>query len=132
MRTKSKRPIESLPSNGILIKILTTNKQPPKSFNNSPKPTKSYPIKTKGKPTISMAMMALSHLEVRAIQRSEDLILTSIMLKTFSDTFLRKILSMMTFSKGFSATKSKRRKIHRDLVAEGLVLLIAILFFPME
>jgi hypothetical protein len=129
MKKKSRKPIESLPSSGILIKILITNKKPHPSFNKSLKPTKSYPIKTKGKPTIFTATMAPSHLEVQTSQASEDLTLISIMLKMFSGTFSRKTLSKMTSLKEFSETNRKRRKLLRDSVAEDLVLLMVIHFF---
>jgi hypothetical protein len=126
---KSRRPIESLPSSGILIKILITNKLPHPSFNKSHKPTKSYPIKKKEKPTIYTATMAPSHLEVLTSQDSEDLTLISIMQKMFSDTFSKKTLLKMTSLKEFSEADKKKRKHLRDLVAEDLVLLMVIHFF---
>lgn len=73
--------------------------------------------------------MVLNPAEVLASQVSEDPTLISIMLKMFLDTFLKKIRLMMIFSKGFSVVRRKRRTVHLDLEAEGLVLLIVIHFF---
>ena len=79
-----------------------------------------------------MGMMVLNPVGLLASQVSLDPILIFIMLKMFSDTFLKKILLMMTFSRGFSAVRRRKRTLHLVLEAEVLVLLRVIHFFQVE
>ena len=65
-----------------------------------------------------MAMMVQNLMEVLDSQASENPTLIFIMRKMYFDTFLRKTLSMMTSSKGFSEVRRRRRTHHQDLEVE--------------
>ena len=93
--------------------------------------TKFSPINKKEKHTINMVMKVQDLLEVQDSQVSENPILIFIMQKMCLDTFSKRILWMMTYSKYFSAVKSRRKTHHLDLVAK-VSLLIVILSFQEE
>ena len=126
MTNKSKKPIENLLSNGILIKILKILNKLNKSLEKYHKHMKYFLIKTKGKLTINMVIKGP---DLNPIQDLEDINSISTMLKIFLDTFSNKTHLKMTFSVDSLEEIRIKRVLLQKLAVEDSVHLMMILSF---
>lgn len=123
---KSKKPTENLLLNGILIKISITANRQNKSSDKFPKLMKYSLIKKREKTTIGMDIKGQN---LNVLQDLQDIILTSMMLKIFSGTFLNKTHLKMTFSVNSSEEIRPKKTLLQKKEVEVLVHLTMILFF---
>lgn len=128
MMNKSKKHTGNLLSNGILIKISKIINRQNKSSDKSHKPMKYFLIRTKEKTTICMDTKDRG---LRVLHRSKETNLISMMLKIFSNTFLKKIPLKMTFLVGFLEEIRQKKSLLLKREAKVSVHLMMIHFFQM-